>query len=174
MQANRNRSESTRKLNAHETMFLGIFFVICFPSSKFISPFFKHSTQISKQQSNNSSHKLDLVMRSDASYHSIVFRRHLKDTSQLGIHELIGFCIFPLVEIKKNKKRHVIHQVKLLTDWFYPHTHTRSNIWTHTCHKQYANSFKRMCILRGKQNVLLFFLKENIILLHKLSQLFFL
>ena len=34
------------------------------------------------------------------SYHFIVFRRQFKDTSQLGIHEVIGFCIFPL-EMKK-------------------------------------------------------------------------
>lgn len=44
------------------------------------------------------------------SYHFIVFRRHVEDTSQLGIHEIIGFCLFPLVEMKNG---HVIHQVKL-------------------------------------------------------------
>ena len=40
------------------------------------------------------------------SYHFIIFRGQLEDTSQLGIHEIIRFCIFPLVEMRKG---HVIH-----------------------------------------------------------------
>lgn len=62
-------------------------------------------------------------MFGDTSYHFIVFRRQLEDTSQLGIHEIIGFCIFPLVEMKNG---HVIHQVKLLAAGIYPHTYTQT------------------------------------------------
>lgn len=69
-----------------------------------------------------------------ASYHFIVFRGKLEDTSQLGIHEIIGFCIFPLVEMKNG---HVILQLKLLAAGFYPHTcmHTHFNL-LHTIHMQ--------------------------------------
>lgn len=67
-----------------------------------------------------------------ASYHFIVFRGQLEDTSQLGIHEIIGFCIFPLVEMKNG---HVIHQLKLLAAGFYPHTciHTSTYFILFTC-----------------------------------------
>lgn len=58
-------------------------------------------------------------MCSSASYHFIIFRRQLEDTSQLGIHEIIGFCIFPLVEMKNG---HVIHELKLLAAGTEPHT----------------------------------------------------
>lgn len=34
-------------------------------------------------------------------HHFIIFRGQLKDTSQLGIHEIIRLCIFPLVKKEK-------------------------------------------------------------------------
>lgn len=67
-------------------------------------------------------------MCSSASYHFIVFRRQFEDTSQLGIHEIIGFCIFPLVEMKNG---HVIHQLKLLAAGFYPHTLQPTSYYSH-------------------------------------------
>lgn len=63
------------------------------------------------------------------SYQFIVFRRQLEDTSQFGIHEIIGFCIFPLVEMKNG---HVIHQVKLLAAGIYPHSHTHTQTSTYS------------------------------------------
>jgi len=38
-------------------------------------------------------------------YHFVVFRRQLKDASQLGIHEVIGLRIFPLVEEEERRRR---------------------------------------------------------------------
>lgn len=35
------------------------------------------------------------------SYHFIIFRGQLEDTSQLGIHEIIRLCIFPLMKEEK-------------------------------------------------------------------------
>lgn len=87
-----------------------------------------------------------------SSYHFIVFRGQLEDTSQLGIHEIIGFRIFPLVGMKNG---HVIHQPQLLAAGFYTHTcrHTHAlTYFTHILTSVYGQDMNKTCCLQNSCN----------------------